>query len=216
MSSRGIALIAVALCLSAGLLVVQLASGGADFVPQRPADPCQDRARTTTKDLEGLAETVVLTGLDEAACKLGVPRERLLLALPSQADRAKLAQETGTDEAGLAQAIDDGMHSGVDRLEKNGQLPSWPALLPQIADQVGIPQNLAGLIPDSLVNSLPPPAEVLRKSLDNIDVNTVLADLDDRKSLESALRDALIQGATDAVKESIGNALPGPLQGLLP
>ena len=46
MSSRGIALIAVALCLSAGLLGVQLASGGADFVPERPADPCQDRAPT--------------------------------------------------------------------------------------------------------------------------------------------------------------------------
>ena len=53
MSPRGFALIAVALVLSAGLLGVQLASGGADFVPQRPADPCQDRApnghRTTSR-----------------------------------------------------------------------------------------------------------------------------------------------------------------------
>ena len=56
---------------------------------------------------------------------------------------------------------------------------------------------------------------MLRHSLDNIDVNTVLADLDDRKSLESTLRDSLIKGATDAAKESINDALPGPLQGLL-
>ena len=215
MSSRGIALIAVALFLSAGLLVVQLASGGADFVPQRPADPCQDRARTGTDDLEGLAETVVLAGLDDAACKLGVTRERLLLALPSEEDRAELAHETGTDERGLAQAIDDGLHTGVDRLEKTGQLPSWSALLPSIAAQLGISQSLAGLIPDSLIDRLPPPADVLRHSLDNIDVNTVLADLDDRKSLESTLRDSLIQGAIDAAKESIDDALPGPLQGLL-
>jgi hypothetical protein len=80
MSFRGAALIAVAVMLSAGLFGVQLAAGGADFVPQRPADPCQDRERTGTDDLEALAETVVLTGLDEAACDLGVSRERLLLA----------------------------------------------------------------------------------------------------------------------------------------
>lgn len=215
MSSRGLALIAVALLLSAGLLGVQLASGGADFVPARPADPCQDRARTVKSDLEGLAETVVLAGLDDAACKLGVPRERLLLALPSQADRAELAQQAGTDERGLAQAIDDGMHSGVDRLEKTGQLPGWSALLPSIAGQLGISQGLVDLIPESLLNSLPTTGDVLRRSLDNIDVNTVLADLDDRRSLESTLRDAVIQGAIDAVKASIGDALPGPLQGLL-
>ena len=95
MSSRGFALIAIALALSAGLLGVQLASGGADFVPQRAADPCLDRGRTGTDDLEGLAETVVLTGLDEAACKLGVSRERLLLAMLSKDDRAELARETG-------------------------------------------------------------------------------------------------------------------------
>ena len=215
MSSRGLALIVVALLLSAGLLGVQLASGGADFVPERPADPCQDRARTVRADLEGLAETVVLTGLDEAACKLGVPRERLLLALPSQADRAKLAQEAGTDERGLAQAIDDGLHSGVDRLEKSGRLPTWSALLPSIADQLGISQSLVDLIPGSLVDRLPTTGDVLRRSLDNIDVNTVLADLDDRRSLEATLRDALIQGAIDAVRASIDDALPGPLQGLL-
>ena len=118
MSPRGFALIAVALVLSAGLLGVQLASGGGDFVPQRPADPCQERGRTGQDDLESLAETVVLTGLDEAACKLGVSRERLLLALPSQKDRAELARETGTDERGLAQALKDGLRTGVDRLDE--------------------------------------------------------------------------------------------------
>ena len=183
--------------------------------PSAPPTPARTARRTGTDDLEGLAETVVLAGLDDAACKLGVTRERLLLALPSEEDRAELAQETGTDERGLAQAIDDGLHTGVDRLEKTGQLPSWSALLPSIADQLGISQSLVGLIPDSLIDRLPPPADVLRHSLDNIDVNTVLADLDDRKSLESTLRDALIQGAIDAAKESINDALPGPLQGLL-
>jgi hypothetical protein len=215
MNPRGFALVAIALVLSAGLLGVQLASGGGDFVPQRPADPCQDRARTGRDDLEGLVETVVLTGLDEAACKLGVSRERLVLAVPSKKDRAELAREIGTDDRGLAQAIDDGLRTGVDRLEKAGQLPKTSALLPSVADQLGISQSLVDLIPDKLVDDLLPTADVLRWSLDKIDVNTVLADLDDRKSLETTLRDALVQGAIDEVTGRIKDALPGPLRGLL-
>lgn len=217
MTSRGLALIAVALVLSAGLLGVQLASGGADFVPQRPADPCQDRPRTTQDkdDLEGLAETIVLTGLDQTACKLGVSRERLLLALPSQKDRAELARETGTDERGLAQALKDGLRTGVDRLDKSGQLPKTSALLPSVADQLGISKTLVDAIPDSLVDNLLPTGDLLRRALDKIDMNTVLANLDDRQSLESTLRDALVQAAKDEIKERIKDALPGPLQGLL-
>lgn len=215
MTSRGLALIAVALVLSAGLLCVQLASGGADFVPQRAADPCQDRGRTVSSDLESVMEAVVLQGLDGAACKLGVTRERLLLALPSQQDRAQLAQEAGTDEQGLALAIKEGLGTGVDRLERSGQLPTWSALLPSIADQLGISPGLARLIPDSLLAQLPPPADVLRSSLDKVDVSAVLANLNDRSSLERILRDALVQGALDETKGRIQEALPGPLSGLL-
>jgi hypothetical protein len=215
MSPRGFALIAVALVLSAGLLGVQLASGGADFVPQRPADPCQERTRTGQDDLEGLAETVVLTGLDETACKLGVSRERLLLALPSQKDRAELARETGTDERGLAQALKDGLRTGVDRLDKAGQLPKTSALLPSAADQLGISKNLVDAIPDSVVDNLLPTADVLRRALDKLDMNKILANLDDRQALESTLRDALVQAALDEVRERIKDAVPGPLQGLL-
>ena len=215
MSSRGLALIATAIVLSAGLLVVQLASGGADFVPQRAADPCQVREQTGEDDLEGLTEAVVLTGIDEAACELGVSRERLLLALPSEQDRAELARELGTDERGLAQAIEDGMRTGVDRLEEAGQLPKVSVLLPSIADELGIPQSLVDLLPDSLVDDLLPTASVLRWSLDRIDVNDVLADIDDGRSLETALRDALVQGAIEEVKERIRDALPAPLRGLL-
>jgi hypothetical protein len=217
MSSRGLALIAVALVLSAGLVGVQLASGGADFVPQRPADPCQDRPRTNPDedDLEGLAEAIVLTGVDEAACKLGVSRERLLLALPSQKDRAALARETGTDERGLAQALKDGLRTGIDRLDKAGQLPKTSALLPSVADQLGISKSLVGAIPDSVVDDLLPTADVLRRAVDKIDMNVILANLDDREALESTLRDALVQAAIDELREQVTDALPGPLQGLL-
>jgi hypothetical protein len=216
MNPRGVALIAVALVLSAGLLGVQLASGGADFVPQRPADPCQDRppASHDEDNLEALAQTIVLTGVDEAACKLGVSRERLLLALPSQKDRAELARETGTDERGLAQALQDGLRTGIDRLDRTGQLPKTSALLPSLADQLGVSKTLVEALPDSLVDDLLPTDDVLRRAVDKIDMNTVLANLDDRQTLESTLREALVQAAIDEVKAKIKDALPGPFGGL--
>jgi hypothetical protein len=216
MSGRGLALIAAALVLSAGLLGVQLASGGADFVPQRTADPCRDRGGPPIPpDFEAIGEAVVLVGLDEAACELGVSRERLLLAVPSRQDRAELARELGTDERGLATAIRDGLRTGVDRLEKGGRLPRSSALLPAVADELGVPRGLVDLIPDSLVEDLLPTAGVLRRSLDRLDVDDVLANLDDQASLESTLRDAIVRGALDEAKARIREALPAPLRGLL-
>ncbi len=216
MSSRGIVLIAVAVALCGGLIGVQLAAGGADFVPQRAADPCENRERTPKEDIEGLAETVVLTGLDQAACKLGVTRERLVLTLPSAADRAALAREAGTDERGVAQAVKDGLDTGVDQLEQEGRLPKASALLPSLADELGVPGSVVGLIPDGPVDDLLPTGDVLHRALDEIDVDTILEGLDDPDSLEPALRDALVQGAIDEARGPIEDALPGPLRGLLP
>ncbi len=215
MSSRGLGLIAAAVILSAGLLGVQLASGGSSFVPQRAADPCRDRGGTVSNDLESLGEAVVLTGVDEAACNLGVSRERLLLALPSKQDRADLAHKAGTDESGLSQTIKDGLRTGVGRLDRAGRLPSQKALLALVADQLGLSKGLVDLIPSGLADTLPSTADLLRSSLDRLDVNTVLDNLGDRASLESTLRDALLQGAIDEAKSRLGQVLPGPLQGLL-
>ena len=185
---------------------------------QGAADPCRQRPsaqRPVPAQLESLAERVVLIGLDETACKLGVSRERLVLALPSQPDRAELARELGTDEEGLAQATKDGLLTGIDRLEKAGQLPKASALLPSIADQLGISTGLVGLIPDGVVDNLLPTADLLRRSIEKVDVNAVLADLDDRKALESTLRDVLFKAAIEEAKARIGNALPSSLQGLI-
>ena len=215
MSRRGLALVAAAVLLSAGLLGVQLARGGSDFIPQRAADPCKDRGRTAQPDLESLAELVVLTGVDEAACKLGVSRERLLLALLTQAEREQLAAEIGTDERAVVQALRDGLTAGVDRLDRTGRLPTTAQLLPSAAEQLGISQSLVQLIPPGLLSALPSTGDVLRRSLAKVDVDAVLAELENGGSIESIIRDAVVQGARDAVRDAIQNVLPGPLQGLL-
>jgi hypothetical protein len=216
MNARGLALIAVAIVLSGGLLAIQLVAGGADFVPQATADPCRDREdRPIEADFESIAEAVVLTGLDEAACELGVSRERLLLAVPSREDRAELARELGTDERGLARAIADGLSAGVDRLEREDRLPPSSALLPSVADELGVSRGLVDLIPDGLVEDLLPTAGVLRRSLERVDVGDVLANLDDGRTLEATLRDALVRGALAEAGARIRDALPAPLRGLL-
>ena len=81
-SMRALALPLIAVLLVAGVLGVQVAAGGGDYVPRRPADPCAPRAvPPLPAQLEPVAERIVLLGLDSAACRLGVSRERLVLAL---------------------------------------------------------------------------------------------------------------------------------------
>jgi hypothetical protein len=105
--------------------------------------------------------------------------------------------------------------AGIGRLEAGGQLPRASALLPSVAEQLGVSPSLAGLIPDSLVDNLLPTADLLRRSIEKTDVDAVLADLDDGKALESTLREALFSAAIEEARTRIGNSLPDPLRGLI-
>jgi len=213
MSARALRLPLAALVLVALVLVVQVAAGGAGYEPQRAADPCRERpAGRVRPALEPLAERVVLVGLDETACKLHVTRERLALALASPRDRRALARKRGTDECGLARELKAGLRRGVVRLERRRQLPTAAALLPSVADQLDVPEvarPLIGLLPDGAVNDLVPTGAVLRRSLAKIDVDALLAGLNDPGRLEPALRDAVVQGAREEIKSRVAGDLGG-------
>jgi hypothetical protein len=78
----------VALVLVCGVLGVQVAHGGGEFEPLQPADPCVARTVTSQAEgLDGLTERLVLIGIDEAACTLGVSREALTLELAQPGPR---------------------------------------------------------------------------------------------------------------------------------
>jgi hypothetical protein len=194
------ALVAVAV-----VLLVQSASGGGDFVPRRPADPCAARALgPVPAALEPLAERVVLTGLDEAACDLGLSRERLVLALGVPDERAGL--DAGAIKAGLVRA--------VDRLDATGDLPEVSELLPEaldLADLPGLVQDAVGALPDGIVDDLLPTGALLHRSVEQLDLAEVLDGLEDPARLESALRDAILAAA----KDEILAGLPAPLRDLL-
>jgi hypothetical protein len=57
--------------------------------PVALADPCRPRALPPTSSLSGSLQSLALTALDTAACRLGSSREELLLALlePGEARR---------------------------------------------------------------------------------------------------------------------------------
>ncbi|HET8951527.1 MAG TPA: hypothetical protein VFN44_13500 [Solirubrobacteraceae bacterium] len=179
--------------LVAGVLGVQIAAGGGDYVPHRSADPCSPRPVPPIQaELEPLAERIVLLGLDGAACRLGISRERLVLALA----------ETGSPSAATSAALKAGLHDAVDRLDREQRLPKVSQLLPELLDESDLPgivKTLITAIPDGTVDSLLPTAPLLRRSIDKLDVNKLIRELDDPHKLDAAIRSAVTQAARDEV-----------------
>ena len=114
-------LVGGAAALSLLLVVVYLAAGGGSYEPTPVADPCEPRAWTEPGDLEETAQQFFLSAVDGAACELGVSREELAVALPTEESRAEFAAEQGIDDAqlesavraGLVRAIDDAVDAGA-------------------------------------------------------------------------------------------------------
>ena len=98
---RAAALPALAVVLVCGVLAMQLANGGGDYEPLRPANSCVSRPVTSVATgIDALTEELVLVGLDDAACQLGVSRESFTLQLAQSSthtDAQINALRTGCD-----------------------------------------------------------------------------------------------------------------------
>jgi hypothetical protein len=179
----------IAVLLVAAVLGVQVAAGGGHYVPLRPANPCTPRpVPPIPPQLEPLAEQLVLLGLDNAACRLGISRERLVLAL---AETRRLDPQTTA-------AFKAGLRDAVDRLDREGRLPKVSQLLPEALDQANLPgivKTIIQAIPNSLVDNLLPTAPLLRQTVDELDINRLLHELNDPSQLNSALQSAILQSA---------------------
>ncbi len=184
---KGLALPLIAVLLAATVLGVQVAAGGGDYVPRRPANPCTQRAvAPITPRLEALAERIVLLGLDSAACQLGISRERLVLAL---ADTHSLSPY-------VPAALKAGLRDAVDRLSRDGRLPKVSQLLPEALDQTdlpGIAKTIIQAIPDGLIDNALPTGPLLRRTVEELDVDRLLRELHDPHQLDSAVRSAILQ-----------------------
>lgn len=117
----------VAIGLVAAVLVPYLALGGGSFEPTPIADPCQARDKPAAEGLSETLEGIALTAVDGVACKLGVSREDLVLALRSEEALSALSDREGIDRGELEQAISEGLIKAVDDADEAGALPSFIA-----------------------------------------------------------------------------------------
>ncbi len=100
--------------LAAVVLVgAYLAAGGSSYAPEKIQDPCEPREWRDPGSLQGVAEQFSLSALDGAACELGVSREALAQALPSEETRERFRQRYGIDDAKFAEAIRAGLLRAV-------------------------------------------------------------------------------------------------------
>ncbi len=190
---RAVALPVIAAAVVSGVLGVQIANGGGDFVPTRPAQPCAHRAVTSVSTgIEGLSERLVLLGLDGAACRLHTTREALVL---------QLARSGTPTDAQLA-ALRAGLLEAVGRMKADGTLPRASELTNEALDDSdlnGFIKAAIRALPDSLIDSLLKTDDVLRRTIDELDLRTVLANLNDPDQLKAQINAAV----TKAVKDSL-------------
>jgi hypothetical protein len=188
-----VALPAIAVALVLGVLGFQISNGGGKFTPQRTADPCAVReVNSVSTGIEGLAERLVILGLDGAACRLHVSREALVLDLAQQ----------GTPTDAQINALRAGLLEAVDRMKADGTLPKASTLTDQALDESNLNSLLKAairLLPDSLINSALKTDDVLRRAINDLDLRQLLANLHNPDELTHQI-DAAV---TQAVKDSL-------------
>ncbi len=191
MNVRALVLPVLAAALVAGVLGTQVAHGGGDFVPTRAADPCLPRpVAAVSTGLDGLAEQMVLIGLDAAACRLGISREALVLRLGTP----------GLRDDALVNAVRAGLRDAVDRLDREGNLPKVSALTDEILDEVqlnGLVERAIRALPDGLIDNRLPTADLLRRAVDELDVRALLDRMTDPTQVQTLIRDAIQRAAVD-------------------
>ncbi|MCW2839364.1 MAG: hypothetical protein JWR55_847 [Aeromicrobium sp.] len=195
--ARLLALPLVAIVLVAGVIGVQLAHGGGTYEPLRPADACVERTVTSQVDgIEGLTERLVLLGVSDAACALGVSREALTLELAQSGDRTSAEID----------ALRDGLRSAVGRMKADGTLPRASALTDEALDSAdlnGLLERVIRAVPDSVIDKALSTDDVLLRAIDDLDLRDLLANLDDQGDLEQQVEAAVTGAVKDALEARV-------------
>ena len=112
--------ILVAAALACSLVGAYVALGGTSYEPSPVADPCAPRPARETQGTGERIEVVLLAAADGTACRLGVSREELVLALRSVDELDALARQTGKSRDDLEEALRAGLLRAVDEGERQG------------------------------------------------------------------------------------------------
>ena len=139
---RSAAVIASAVAVSAALVLAYAALGGGSYAPTPAADPCAPRAWRSPHGLQEAIEQIALSTADGAACDLGVSREELVLALGSQSDLDRFADQHSVSRKRAETAIRDGLVRAIDDAEQANAIG---------ANTAGILRGIATRLPIGLV-----------------------------------------------------------------
>ena len=137
---RGLPLF-VSLVAVAAVIVPYVALGGASYAPTSPADPCEPRDLGEPSGLSEALERVALSGLDEAACNLGVAREDLVLAIRSESALDRFAERNELDRDDVEQTVQDGLLHALADARESGALSGLVAGLAEKVVQT-VPPHL--------------------------------------------------------------------------
>jgi hypothetical protein len=198
---------ALALVLVGGVLGIQLASGGGSFDPLEPADPCV--ARTVTSEAEGidgLTERLVLLGIDGAACRLGVSREAFTLELAQSNNRGDDPTDAEID------ALHEGLLDAVQVMKDDGTLPPASDLVDEALDNADLNGFLEAAIramPDSVIDAAVKTDDVLTRTIDDLDLRELLANLDDPDELDDQINPLVTQAVKDSIVDRLRDLVPG-------
>jgi hypothetical protein len=133
--------VGLATVAAAALVALYLALGGASYAPAKSADPCATRDWREPDGIQEVAEQIVLSALDGAACDLGVTREEVVLAFGSRAKLDAFAREHGVTTDELEQSVRSGLDRAIDDAEEADALnPTVASLIRGVVDRIPIEQ----------------------------------------------------------------------------
>jgi hypothetical protein len=112
--------IVLAAVLACALVGAYVALGGTSYEPSPVADPCAPRPARDTEGTGERVEVVLLAAADATACRLGVSREELVLALRSVDDLEALAGREHISRDDLEESLRSGLLRAVDEGEQQG------------------------------------------------------------------------------------------------
>jgi hypothetical protein len=198
---RWLALPVLAVAMVAGVLAVQIGHGGGSFEPLHPADPCVEREVTSRAEgIDALTERLVLLGIDGAACRLHISREALTLEL-AQSDDPTDAQ---------VDALRGGLHDAVHRMKADGTLPPISSFVDEALDNADLNGFLKAAIkalPDSVIDAALKTDDVLDRTIDDLDLRELLANVDDQDDLNRQVEAAVTQAVKDSLVDRLRNLL---------
>jgi len=120
--------IALATAAAAALVITYLALGGASYAPAKVADPCAPRDWREPEGVQEIGQVIVLSGLDGAACELGVSRENVVLAFENRDRLERFTSEHGLTDEEFEELVRSNLLRGIDEAEE------MDALNPTTAD----------------------------------------------------------------------------------